>query len=192
MARQQVAAARLPKYYQALDGQEIEAPVYLLLNPGFYDGVLWPKGEILCTNMQPNRNLRPLNQKAAENMDEYVKGLPGGDGPVLSLSDMVEAATMLRPKEGEAQLSPTDYAKAVRDLAVQISEQRKLKRQAKIPSAPYAQRANSSDAPPLPNAVYQQGPTTMAGNQRPANAPPPNARSMRDPNVPPQQQHLNV
>lgn len=150
-----VDAKRLPKVYVTSDGSQIADPVYRLLAQGYYDDVLWPEGEILATHMIPNHQMQPLNRAAGEKFTDFIASLPDADGVTLRVEDLVEAATMLRPKEGEPMVSSEDWGRAVRKLAIRVQEDRIARQRPQIPSNASISRTQRSSAPAMPNAVYE-------------------------------------
>jgi hypothetical protein len=106
-------------------------------------------GEVLTTELTPNHHWLPLNQAAGKRIEEWLASLPatGGD---LQLGDMIEAAQMLRPREGEPQMTNDQWAAALLKLASDL----KVKRTKGLPVAPPVStfRPGKGALPIMPNA----------------------------------------
>jgi hypothetical protein len=147
----------LPPVYCNADGDQIHDPVYRLLAPGFYDDTYFLDGEELVIKMTPNEHMQPLNRSAGERYEQWLGSLPGA-GANLKLEDIVEAAHMMRPREGVPELEHDDWTKAVLTLAMKLKEKRTPHG---TPQPLGVHRANPSSAPPMPNAAWSD-PRTMS------------------------------
>lgn len=144
----------MPELYRADSGEQIEEPAYRLLVACFFDETYWQDGEVLVTDLTPNHHMEPLNRAADERIAKWLGSLPGGAaGSPVSMEDMMEAAMMLRPREGEPELSTEAFQTAVVSLAIKLKEKRQGKQGSVIPGV---RPANASNAPPMPNAQFNE------------------------------------
>lgn len=149
----------LPEAYHAEGNQPVMAPTYELMvdchlvmhsaETGRVGPTLVLAGEVLTTDLTPNMHWMPLNKAAGKRMDEWLGSLPatGGD---LQLEDMMEAAQMLRPREGEPQMSKDQWAAAMLRLAAELKSKRT--RGAPVTPAPTTYRPGKGPMPIMPNA----------------------------------------
>jgi hypothetical protein len=100
-----------------------ETPAYELTAPFFApDDVWYPEGaqfEDVTGFLIPNETMVPLNAAAERRVLAWRESLPSKDRrPPLEL--VVQAATELRPREGDPELSHKDFQKAVMIRAVEL------------------------------------------------------------------------
>lgn len=142
--------SEFPDFYISDEGHRVDGPVYELLADCFFDDSLWLAGEHIATDMTPNHHMHPLNKAAAERVEMWLSTLPQA-GSNLRVDDLLEAAMMLRPKEGDAELTTADFHSAVVRLAGQIKAKREGGQGLTLP--PVVQSASGiKNAPPMPNA----------------------------------------
>jgi len=140
----------LPDFYISDEGNRVEGPVYELLADCFFDDSLWLTGEHIATDMTPNHHMQPLNKAAGERIELWLSTLPE-TGSNLRVDDLLEAAMMLRPKEGDAELSSADFHAAVLRRASQLKAKREGGSGMTVP--PIVQSAAGiKNAPAMPNA----------------------------------------
>lgn len=144
--------SHLPTEYIAENGERVSEPAYRLKAPHFFDDTFWSEDDVIVSTLEPTLHMEPLNQAAGERMEAFVQSLPA-DSEGISVGEMMEAAMMLRPREGEPELSNEAFQGAVLKLAAQL----KAKRRGGDPVVPNTQSvrpAASKGAPPLANARF--------------------------------------
>lgn len=140
----------LPEFYVADGGTQVGGPVYALLADCYLDDTLWLTGEHIEHPGVPNHHMQPLNQAAGERVEAWLASLPL-EGKAYDVADLTEAAVMLRPREGEKELSHEQFTVAVLRLASEL----KAKRTGNQPHIPGMQTraASPKAAPPMQNAM---------------------------------------
>lgn len=157
--------AHLPEAYRSDSGEMVVAPCWRLLAPGYYGETYWLDGEILTMDIPPNHHMEPLNKAAGERLVAYMQSLPlNGSG--LKDEDLLEAAFMLRPREGEKELTHDQHAQALIKLALQLKAKREGTGRLKIPELQGVRPVNSAGAPPMANATFTDPRTMSFGQQQ--------------------------
>lgn len=141
----------LPEVYFAESGERIAEPVYALLAPGFYGATYYNEGEHIIFPDTPNHHMQPLNRAAGAQMAVWLEGLPGA-GQNSTPEDLIEAAMMLRPREGEPVLNHQEFNKAVIKLAAELKAKRDGRGAPALPSGQVPRPATNPTAPPMANA----------------------------------------
>lgn len=125
--------------YRSPEGEVVQVtdPCYRLLTDGFYGkkaaASLFQEGEIIFDkDIVPNHQLEPLNRAAGERVIQWLETLPL-DGIPISIGDLSEAAHMLRPREGMAEMNATDWGRAVQKLALELKAKREGRQNLHIP-----------------------------------------------------------
>jgi hypothetical protein len=145
---------------------QIMEPCYQCLSPQFLGDTLYDEGEVITTEICPNYELRPLNRRAAENMNKWLNTLPQ-NGVKLSIEDTVEAAMRLREHPQAAQMTHEQLAEFVTKLAIKMKEKRESALGLTMPpvSGNEARRAGSKNAPAMANTRFTD-PTMQSPGMR--------------------------
>ena len=166
--RSRNAENSLPEVFVTQENDQIREPVYKVLNPIYIGSVWWPVGSIIKMNVPPNESVQPLNAAAGEEMARFVAALGPASGIIISTEDLMEAATIHRPKEGDPPIDNDTWGKLVRETAVRLKTQREGRNRPRMPDNVNVARAVRQDAPPMRNAAYQERSISMAPQgQRP-------------------------
>lgn len=114
----------LPEYFE-IDRQRIAQPAYEALMPcqiimTAENGVTGPTrveaGEIFVTEATPCHQWLPLNRAAGERLRAWLEALPQ-QGHNLTVEEIMEAAYIMRPREGETEIPHEQWFPAVLKLA---------------------------------------------------------------------------
>lgn len=155
----------LPEVYISDAGERITDPAYRLSGDCYLDETLWEEGTVLITGITPNQAMQPLNRAAEERIQQWLSSLPTA-GRDLRLEEIVEAANMLRPREGVPQMPAEQYSAAVIALATELREKRA--RNQPVPGAVQQVRApNRANMAPMGNARFSDN-TRSGFGQEPA------------------------
>ena len=80
-------------------------------------------GEVFVTDGVPNHQWLPLNRAAGERYQNWLSSLPqSGNG--LTQAEITEAAYIMRPREGEAELPHEQWWPAVLKMAASLKDKR--------------------------------------------------------------------
>lgn len=146
----------LPITYVTKEGENVTEPCYVLTGDCFLEDTYWLEGEIIIAPQAliPNEAMRPLNRAAEKATRDWQATVPlSGEG--ISRDELMEAAIMLRPKEGEPELNPEQFAGAVFKLALRLRDKRQGMRVG-LP-ANSIRSAGPKAAVVMPNAIVSEG-----------------------------------
>ena len=104
---------------------EDERPVYEIVNEAYYspDDIYYPVGAQFTDvtgTIIPSEAMVPLNEPAKARMRDWLESLPASrKTPPIEL--IIQAATELRPRDGEATPNLADFNKAVLERALSLA-----------------------------------------------------------------------
>ena len=151
----------LPEHYVTDDRQRLATPTYEALaqcqiimtsaETGITGPTLIEPGEIFSTEAAPCKDWKPLNHAAGERYDIWLNSLPV-NGQGIAQGDITEAAYIMRPREGEAEIPHDQWWSAVMKLAGTLRDKRQGNT-LRVPLPAQAHRPGGAKVPVMPFAA---------------------------------------